>query len=137
MLGYVLGVYEYYLIFFKQKTAYEMRISDWSSEVCSSDLGDGDRRLCMRSGVCAEKHPVARPLAKLKALVWQFDLHVSSAVPTRAPDLLRIFGRNGKRRVRTSTHIDYRYRVAATSCLIRSIQRQVGGAYEHEIGRAT
>src|SRR3546814_3790487 len=25
-------------IFFKQKTAYEMRISDWSSDVCSSDL---------------------------------------------------------------------------------------------------
>src|SRR3546814_5026575 len=27
--------------FFKQKTAYEMRISDWSSDVCSSDLADG------------------------------------------------------------------------------------------------
>src|SRR3546814_9438303 len=27
--------------FFKQKTAYEMRISDWSSDVCSSDLKDG------------------------------------------------------------------------------------------------
>src|SRR3546814_2564935 len=26
--------------FFKQKTAYEMRISDWSSDVCSSDLCD-------------------------------------------------------------------------------------------------
>src|SRR3546814_4261922 len=33
----ILQVYE--LIFFvKQKTAYEMRISDWSSDVCSSDL---------------------------------------------------------------------------------------------------
>src|SRR3546814_2246809 len=30
--------------FFKQKTAYEMRISDWSSDVCSSDL-DPDRDL--------------------------------------------------------------------------------------------
>src|SRR3546814_18290789 len=28
----------YCLFFFKQKTAYEMRISDWSSDVCSSDL---------------------------------------------------------------------------------------------------
>src|SRR3546814_4358324 len=27
--------------FFKQKTAYEMRISDWSSDVCSSDLRSG------------------------------------------------------------------------------------------------
>src|SRR3546814_8577703 len=28
----------YSVFFFKQKTAYEMRISDWSSDVCSSDL---------------------------------------------------------------------------------------------------
>src|SRR3546814_4978625 len=37
-----------FLFFFKQKTAYEMRISDWSSDVCSSDLdataGAGDDR---------------------------------------------------------------------------------------------
>src|SRR3546814_9909827 len=31
-------VYFYFCFFFKQKTAYEMRISDWSSDVCSSDL---------------------------------------------------------------------------------------------------
>src|SRR3546814_6801558 len=29
-----------YLFFFKQKTAYDLRISDWSSDVCSSDLAD-------------------------------------------------------------------------------------------------
>src|SRR3546814_4876519 len=28
----------YFVFFFKQKTAYEMRISDWGSDVCSSDL---------------------------------------------------------------------------------------------------
>src|SRR3546814_10534975 len=38
--------------FFKQKTAYEMRISDWSSDVCSSDLGDGAAR---RIGGSAER----------------------------------------------------------------------------------
>src|SRR3546814_6781748 len=33
-----------FFFFFKQKTAYEMRISDWSSDVCSSDLRRrGDR----------------------------------------------------------------------------------------------
>src|SRR3546814_11153440 len=32
------GVCCVYFFFFKQKTAYEMRISDWSSDVCSSDL---------------------------------------------------------------------------------------------------
>src|SRR3546814_11487678 len=31
------------IFFFKQKTAYEMRISDWSSDVCSSDLAVGQR----------------------------------------------------------------------------------------------
>src|SRR3546814_7798678 len=31
--------------FFKQKTAYEMRISDWSSDVCSSDLEAEDENL--------------------------------------------------------------------------------------------
>src|SRR3546814_16811740 len=33
-----------YFFFFKQKTAYEMRISDWSSDVCSSDLRQSGRR---------------------------------------------------------------------------------------------
>src|SRR3546814_4813807 len=31
-------IYSVLFFFFKQKTAYEMRISDWSSDVCSSDL---------------------------------------------------------------------------------------------------
>src|SRR3546814_2556833 len=33
----------WWLFFVKQKTAYEMRISDWSSDVCSSDLAGLDR----------------------------------------------------------------------------------------------
>src|SRR3546814_8122614 len=37
------------IFFFKQKTAYEMRISDWSSDVCSSDL---DQQV----GVLAEQY---------------------------------------------------------------------------------
>src|SRR3546814_6138558 len=32
-----------FFFFFKQKTAYEMRISDWSSDVCSSDLSNPPR----------------------------------------------------------------------------------------------
>src|SRR3546814_13893020 len=31
-------IFMQFVFFFKQKTAYEMRISDWSSDVCSSDL---------------------------------------------------------------------------------------------------
>src|SRR3546814_17093996 len=37
-------------VFFKQKTAYEMRISDWSSDVCSSDLSARPRRPFMGVG---------------------------------------------------------------------------------------
>src|SRR3546814_13033367 len=49
MLCIVLRVWSLVVIqlffFFKQKTAYEMRISDWSSDVCSSDLCRRRRRL--------------------------------------------------------------------------------------------
>src|SRR3546814_3393090 len=40
------------IFFFKQKTAYEMRISDWSSDVCSSDLV-ADHRHDKRLGAAA------------------------------------------------------------------------------------
>src|SRR3546814_7722344 len=33
-----LAFHYFFVFFFKQKTSYEMRISDWSSDVCSSDL---------------------------------------------------------------------------------------------------
>src|SRR3546814_1543677 len=45
--------------FFKQKTAYEMRISDWSSDVCSSDLLRGGHGL--RPARCRRVHQAERP----------------------------------------------------------------------------
>src|SRR3546814_14323732 len=42
--------------FFKQKTAYEMRISDWSSDVCSSDLGSWWMRWLTRLGGVQDPH---------------------------------------------------------------------------------
>src|SRR3546814_12534079 len=45
----------FFLFFFKQKTAYEMRISDWSSDVCSSDLIAGANRWCQRNRNAAGK----------------------------------------------------------------------------------
>src|SRR3546814_1813329 len=41
-------MYSMLFVFFKQKTAYEMRISDWSSDVCSSDLDGPSDLLCDR-----------------------------------------------------------------------------------------
>src|SRR3546814_16338747 len=59
--------------FFKQKTAYDLRISDWSSDVCSSDLpgrAAGDDRLA------AVK---TRPLGMGILFVDHFELHLSRA----------------------------------------------------------
>src|SRR3546814_8208813 len=44
----------FYFFFFKQKTAYEMRISDWSSDVCSSDLTPSRRTAARISPGSAE-----------------------------------------------------------------------------------
>src|SRR3546814_2185421 len=41
--------------FFKQKTAYDMRISDWSSDVCSSDLHRGDALVGVAGDVAARR----------------------------------------------------------------------------------
>src|SRR3546814_2509753 len=43
--------------FFKQKTAYEMRISDWSSDVCSSDLPDQFGRT--EAGIVSRRSPAS------------------------------------------------------------------------------
>src|SRR3546814_4120498 len=48
-----------FFFFFKQKTAYDMRISDWSSDVCSSDLWRS-ASLC----VASLHHATARPRRK-------------------------------------------------------------------------
>src|SRR3546814_10189043 len=72
---YVIYSFESVIVFFfKQKTAYEMRISDWSSDVCSSDLQSSSPILpsaaemppcaatvCERVGNTLEMQAVARP----------------------------------------------------------------------------
>src|SRR3546814_16477963 len=45
----------FFFFFFKQKTAYEMRISDWSSDVCSSDLIDVTKLEAMREDINANR----------------------------------------------------------------------------------
>src|SRR3546814_1134084 len=59
--------------FFKQKTAYELRISDWSSDVCSSDL--------FKSGACITRFIDTTP-----------ELFVFTPRRDRATKLLRIIG---------------------------------------------
>src|SRR3546814_11954825 len=54
------------IFFFKQKTAYEMRISDWSSDVCSSDLVHG-RRKRMSIEILDPTHEMGAPAFSLAA----------------------------------------------------------------------
>src|SRR3546814_8775568 len=54
-----------YLFFFKQKTAYEMRISDWSSDVCSSDLY-GTRPVSADALIDCESRSDCQPSVVLK-----------------------------------------------------------------------
>src|SRR3546814_8180353 len=53
----------WYVFFFKQKTAYEMRISDWSSDVCSSDLAPS----LPRSPPASRRSSLPRPPALLSS----------------------------------------------------------------------
>src|SRR3546814_16210695 len=48
----------WFFVFFKQKTAYEMRMSDWSSDVCSSDLYTAQGEVASPLG---NDHPFVRP----------------------------------------------------------------------------
>src|SRR3546814_1163124 len=57
--------FSFSFFFFKQKTAYEMRISDWSSDVCSSDLASEHSKLC--SGT-RPNNPAARGAARLQRI---------------------------------------------------------------------
>src|SRR3546814_19025396 len=71
-----------FFFFFKQKTAYEMRISDWSSDVCSSDL----------ERLRASKAP--EPPAMIAAASMQDVISSSKRRPTRRiPDTARMRSR--------------------------------------------
>src|SRR3546814_2942820 len=64
--------------FFKQKTAYEMRISDWSSDVCSSDLAYNAAKEAIRA------------LSRTAANEWgQYGIRVNVINPVIATDSYR------------------------------------------------
>src|SRR3546814_1011571 len=98
-------------VFFKQNTAYEMRISDWSSDVCSSDL-----LLPTLSRLSVSSEPVSRlrhwcssQYLRISPLHWEFhsplsdsSLPVSSAHPRLSPGLSHLTRqRSEERRVGT------------------------------------
>src|SRR3546814_1733855 len=73
-----------FFFFFKQKTAYEMRISDWSSDVCSSDL-------------CLRRRQPGADAAGMSGLEDRVNNHWGRMV--RAALVSTLLGRSEERRV--------------------------------------
>src|SRR3546814_19282752 len=72
----------YLFFFFKQKTAYEMRISDWSSDVCSSDLS---------AAPTLSRSSAIRAWARLDAVIQSPARASSTAMPAaEAPTVISL-----------------------------------------------
>src|SRR3546814_7825679 len=95
-------MFYFLFFFFKQKTAYEMRISDWSSDVCSSDLQELLGVVGVIEDVEQLAHPAVLPAFDLRAVLLVYpvggyavlghlmhvvraDLHLD-AMPLRSDD---------------------------------------------------
>src|SRR3546814_6118493 len=92
-----------YVFFFKQKTAYEMRISDWSSDVCSSDL---DASLSLNPFAASRSHIL---LLERSAAFPSKDCQSPSSGRSRASRSAGRCGRSGPScaiaRVMTATRV--------------------------------
>src|SRR3546814_6772876 len=94
----------FFFFFFKQKTAYEMHISDWSSDVCSSDLAPhpapcasllppGGQVRCQSISPCHEPRPPPGPLTvqrealrqDVRRLAARFRTNLFPALPQVPP----------------------------------------------------
>src|SRR3546814_18850003 len=83
-----------FVFFFKQKTAYEMRISDWSSDVCSSDLNQYRSISCPSLSKPAWHQAI--PLVLLEAalvVAWSSGFIGARFSLDYAPPLLVVFWR--------------------------------------------
>ena len=89
----------FFFFFFKQKTAYEIRNCDWSSDVCSSDLGGGWTDV--RTDVRTEFLPILQDFVpcwgRCPATLCNFTTSKKQGKGTA--DLLMPFGRSEERRV--------------------------------------
>src|SRR3546814_3631129 len=102
--------------FFKQKTAYEMRISDWSSDVCSSDLAEFQkgkpRLLNIFASWCVPCAAEAPQLAVLKEAGVAID---GIAIRDSREDLDRFLARWGNPYARIGSDVDSSVQIALGS----------------------
>src|SRR3546814_18127119 len=119
---------EFVFFFFKQKTAYEMRISDWSSDVCSSDLG----RLSATSARAGSMLILFDAVSSQSAAT---DAHkvvalgmISSASAVSSPPAMR----KGRRRPKRDRDPSLRWPTMGWT-----ISPVIGPALHKEIGRAS
>src|SRR3546814_3506424 len=91
-ISFELSLEEQKFFFFKQKTAYELRISDWSSDVCSSDLLTLRQLLKMASDHGLQTvHPVGLPFNPEQHQAMS-TIRTFSSPPKRSRSACRSFG---------------------------------------------
>src|SRR3546814_5002894 len=123
------------VFFFKQKTAYEMRISDWSSDVCSSDLswrqfvGYRRWRRCGAAGfagICESQrfeaacaHPVGRDGGRLPRTNAQ-------RAGARSPQGAEVGGYDGRRSEEHTSELQSLMRISyAVFCLKKTNETEL------------
>src|SRR3546814_1329488 len=75
-------VIRFLCFFFKQKTAYDVRISDWSSDVCSSDLDSSSRSLRRMCLPCTYTTPRLRAIRRAARV--ETRLYTVRSTPSRS-----------------------------------------------------
>src|SRR3546814_6590494 len=117
-----------FVFFFKQKTAYEMRISDWSSDVCSSDLRhacevpEDVRALCEAVWNIADGARRACGIFVCD-LDWVRD---QPAIPLRAPSDRAILLRRGSRSEEHTSELQSLMRISyAVFCLKKKTHKKI------------
>src|SRR3546814_15469843 len=135
-----------FVCFFKQKTAYEMRISDWSSDVCSSDLlvYEGDRRFDVTVRVPEATRVNLDDIRSLPVLLpeeagaTRRQIPLAQVAQIRLTEGLNQISReNGKRRVVVQDNLEGRDAgsfVQDAQAQIAQVKLQIGKASGRERG---
>src|SRR3546814_14537581 len=108
--------------FFKQKTAYEMRISDWSSDVCSSDLACHVEPVAI-VGVAPGQLPVEVMPGRRRELIGE-DAQCAAIALAKGMQIVEIAVKRGSSRDETS-HVEAEQGVSRLQCRHRGFEASV------------